>query len=130
MSGQPMAVAIFDIDHFKSVNDRFGHQVGDEVIRRVSRDASHHLRGDDLLGRLGGEEFVIVLPGASTDVALLVAERVRQAVQNSISNPPVTISLGVAPLTPGDTVETLLHRADQALYVAKSEGRNALRLAA
>lgn len=130
VSSQPMAVVIFDIDHFKSVNDRFGHQVGDDVIRRVSSDASHHLRGDDLLGRLGGEEFVIVLPAASPDIALLVAERVRQAVQNSSSTPPVTISLGVAALTPGDTVETLLHRADQALYVAKNDGRNALRIAA
>jgi diguanylate cyclase (GGDEF)-like protein/PAS domain S-box-containing protein len=129
-SGEPMAVTVFDIDHFKSVNDRFGHQAGDDVIRRVTRDASRHLRGADLLGRLGGEEFVIVLPAVTTQIAMQVAERVRQAVQNGGANPAVTISLGLAEWVPGDTVESLLNRADQALYIAKSEGRNALRLAA
>lgn len=129
-TGRPLAVAIFDIDHFKQVNDRFGHHVGDQVIKRVAADAGRELRGNDTLGRFGGEEFVIVLPHASADIAMMVGERVRKAIESGGSDPSVTISIGVAELAPGENSETLLRRADQALYGAKNDGRNALRLAA
>lgn len=129
-TGRPLAVAIFDIDHFKQVNDRFGHHVGDKVIKRVAADAGRELRSDDTLGRFGGEEFVIVLPHASADIAMMVGERVRKAIESGGSDPSVTISIGVAELAPDENSETLLRRADEALYVAKNDGRNALRLAA
>lgn len=128
--GQPVAIAMFDIDHFKKINDRYGHQKGDEVLKRVATDAGGELRSADTLGRFGGEEFVIVLPNATASVAMMVAERVRVAIEAGGDDPRVTISIGVAELAPGETCDSLLGRADQALYVAKSEGRNALRLAA
>lgn len=128
-TGQPLAIALFDLDHFKQVNDRFGHAVGDCVLKRVAADASRELRHDDILGRFGGEEFVILFPAAGSDVALKVAERVRQRIESSSSEPSVTISIGVAELTLGETDESLLRRADVALYLAKNSGRNTLRLA-
>lgn len=128
--GYPLSVAIFDIDHFKQINDRFGHQVGDTVIRRVALTAQGLVRATDSIGRFGGEEFVIVLPDASAQTALLVAERVRAAIEGEPADPAVTISIGIARLRDGDTVETVLKRADDALYAAKREGRNTLRLAA
>ncbi|PXA93295.1 sensor domain-containing diguanylate cyclase [Nostoc sp. 3335mG] len=126
----PAAVAMFDIDHFKRINDTYGHQAGDEVLKRVARDASSELRSTDTLGRFGGEEFVIVLPDATADVAMMVAERVRVAVEGGGDNPRVTISVGIAELAVGETYSCLLRRADQALYAAKKGGRNVLRLAA
>jgi len=129
-SGQPVAVAMFDIDHFKRINDTYGHQTGDEVLKRVAADAAGELRSADTLGRFGGEEFVIVLPDATAHVAMMVAERVRVAIEAGGDDPRVTISLGVAELAIGELCDSLLRRADQALYVAKREGRNALRLAA
>ena len=129
-SGRPVAIAMFDIDHFKRINDIYGHQTGDEVLKRIAADAGGELRGADTLGRFGGEEFVIVLPDATANVAMMVAERVRVAIEAGGDNPRVTISIGVAELATGETCHTLLGRADQALYVAKREGRNALRLAA
>lgn len=128
-TGQPLAIAIFDLDHFKQINDRFGHNVGDRVLKRVAAEASRELRHDDMLGRFGGEEFVILFPAAGTEVALNVAERVRRRIELSDAEPAVTISIGVAQLDLGETDESLLRRADEALYVAKSNGRNTLRLA-
>lgn len=128
--GHPLSVAIFDIDHFKQINDRFGHQVGDAVIRRVALTAQGLVRATDSIGRFGGEEFVIVLPDASAQTALLVAERVRAAIEGDLADPAATISIGIARMRDGDTVETVLKRADDALYAAKREGRNTLRLAA
>lgn len=130
----PLALAIFDIDHFKSVNDRFGHPAGDAVLRRVARAAGHAVRPTDLVGRLGGEEFAVILPGATASVALGLADAVRRAVSTSAdgveAGPPVTISIGVAPLVPGGSAASLLSEADRALYDAKESGRNAARLAA
>lgn len=129
-SGKPVSIAMFDIDHFKRINDTYGHQAGDEVLKRVAADAGGELRSADTIGRFGGEEFVIVLPDATASVAMMVAERVRAAIEAGGDNPCVTISIGVAELAIGETCDTLLRRADQALYVAKREGRNVLRLAA
>ncbi len=128
-----VSVALFDIDHFKSVNDGFGHAIGDQVLRRVATAAADALRSSDMIGRYGGEEFVLVLPDARADVAMRIAERVREAVVNSIhgaDEPTVTVSLGVAAFASGVSVDAILDRADHALYEAKRDGRNRLRLAA
>ena len=128
-----LSVALFDIDHFKSVNDRFGHAVGDRVLRRVAQAAASALRGSDMIGRYGGEEFVLILPDAGPDIAMRIAERVRAAVEASVGaedEPLVTVSLGVAAFVPGLSVDAILDRADRALYVAKDNGRNRLMLAA
>lgn len=127
--GDPLCVVIFDIDNFKAINDTLGHQSGDEVLRRVASDAMAHLRSEDLLGRIGGEEFVIILPRADLEIAANVAERVRSAIEDGGVNPRVTISLGVAQASLGETFDSLLKRADDALYIAKQDGRNVLRLA-
>ncbi|WP_439568941.1 diguanylate cyclase [Sphingopyxis sp.] len=133
--GAPLAVAIFDIDHFKQINDLHGHATGDAVIRRVGQRAKASLRDDDMVGRFGGEEFVCILQGRSALSAEMVAERVRKAVQADAEGaatglPGVTISIGLAVYAGEASVEDLLQRADKALYAAKREGRNRLRMAA
>ncbi len=132
--GAPLAVAIFDIDHFKRINDNYGHATGDEVIRRVARRAKASLRDEDLVGRFGGEEFVCVLQRSSANAAEMVAERLRKAIEaegaEGAELPPATVSIGLAIYDCEIDAEELLHRADQALYVAKREGRNRLRMAA
>ncbi len=133
-NGAPLAVAIFDIDHFKQINDTYGHATGDQVIRRVAQRARAALRDEDMVGRIGGEEFVCILQRSSAQAAEIVAERVRKAVEAGTAAeddlPNATISVGLA-LYEGDAdIEELLHRADKALYVAKREGRNRLRMAA
>lgn len=133
-SGEPLALAIFDIDHFKQVNDRFGHGAGDAVLRRVARAAREAVRPTDHVGRLGGEEFVVVLPGLSADNAVALAETLRRAIEESgrgvEAGPLVTASIGIALLVPGSSAAALLGEADRALYRAKASGRNAARLAA
>jgi len=132
--GQPLAVAVLDIDHFKQVNDRWGHGEGDRVLRRVARAATEAVRATDLVGRLGGEEFVVIFPGAGQAVALTLVERLRTAIATSAAHPadgpPVTASIGIALYRPGATATSLLGDADRALYRAKAEGRNAAHLAA
>jgi diguanylate cyclase (GGDEF)-like protein len=132
--GAPLAVAIFDIDHFKRINDTHGHAMGDAVIRRVALRAKAALRDEDLVGRIGGEEFVCILQRSSVQAAEIVAERVRKAVETGTAAeedvPAATISVGLAIYEGEADVEELLHRADKALYVAKREGRNRLRMAA
>ncbi|KQM64365.1 hypothetical protein ASE75_10350 [Sphingomonas sp. Leaf17] len=131
--GSALSVAIFDIDHFKSINDTFGHAVGDQVLCRVARATEAALRATDAVGRFGGEEFVLLLPRATPEAAMAVAERVRTAIQaggGGPGAPRVTTSIGIALFTPEDTADLLLHRADTALYAAKHNGRNQSRLAA
>ncbi|WFL76578.1 GGDEF domain-containing protein [Altererythrobacter arenosus] len=130
---QPLSLILFDVDHFKRVNDRHGHTVGDEVLRQISMIAEEQVREGDILGRIGGEEFVWVVPGADKTLAGLAAERLRLAVAMGSGvgkTTPVTISLGIAAARPGDTALGLFARADAALYDAKHAGRNTVRLAA
>ncbi len=128
--GSSLATLMIDVDHFKAVNDRYGHAVGDQVLREISRRLRDGARGYDLVGRLGGEEFVVVLPEAEIAGAAQVAERVRQAVAGlplecGTLSLHVTVSLGVAALRDSDDrVEAVLGRADAALYRAKAAGRN------
>jgi two-component system cell cycle response regulator len=125
------AVMMFDIDHFKQVNDRHGHLAGDDVLRELAKRALHNVRSVDLVGRLGGEEFVVVMPETSLGGATIVADRLRLAVADELfvvgtgEKLPVTISVGLA-ITgqPEDTLEALLKRVDDALYAAKNGGRN------
>ncbi len=127
-AGRPVTVMIFDLDHFKSINDRFGHPAGDEVIKLFARIVSGSLRISDLCGRIGGEEFAALLP-CSIDEAMTAAERVREAFQNcgmEIDGTPIatTVSIGLAGGPPHVELEVLLAAADTALYQAKRGGRN------
>ena len=124
--GQEFCVCLFDLDHFKRLNDTHGHLVGDQVLQEVAQVARLHLRAADLFGRWGGEEFVVLLPQTRLSDAQTALERVRLAL-HTIALPNVhaiTASFGIAAYLPGDTSESLLHRADQALYLAKATGRN------
>jgi diguanylate cyclase (GGDEF)-like protein len=129
----PLAVLMFDVDHFKRINDCFGHQTGDEVLKRVATLARAQLRAEDVIGRIGGEEFVCIVSGLSELETRGLAERLCRAVaagSAADSLPQTTISIGLARLRNGDTPEELLARADAALYQAKDGGRNQVRLAA
>jgi diguanylate cyclase (GGDEF)-like protein len=127
---EPLAVLALDIDRFKHINDSFGHAAGDRVLQHVARTCAEALRDADLLGRIGGEEFLVVLPGNTLDQAADVAERLRVRVESlALEDLPAglrtTISIGVAQMSPQDlSVADLLLRADEALYRAKAEGRN------
>jgi diguanylate cyclase len=131
-ANNPFSVLMVDIDHFKHFNDRFGHLIGDEVIRRVGITLREHLREEDFPARYGGEEFSVVLPAMGIDSAVDVARDIHQAVGNLVlvkrstkeRLPGITISVGAACLRHGDSCDSLLDRADQALYLAKQSGRN------
>ncbi|WP_042693965.1 PleD family two-component system response regulator [Azospirillum sp. B506] len=131
-SHKPVSVLMFDIDHFKVVNDTYGHAIGDEVLREVSARASRNLRTFDLVARLGGEEFIVILPDTDGEAALIVAERLRSriadipfAVSSDRGEINVTVSIGISVGGRlGDTAEGLVRRADEALYEAKRSGRN------
>jgi two-component system, cell cycle response regulator len=131
-TGKPVSFLILDIDYFKHINDTYGHDVGDEVLREFAGRISANVRGIDLACRYGGEEFVVVMPDTDLTFAYMVAERLRQSVADvpfSIGVAPgqlsVTISVGVtATECKADSAEALLRRADQALYRAKRDGRN------
>ena len=129
--GGEVAVMLFDIDHFKQVNDSYGHPAGDDVLRELADRAVRQVRSVDLIGRLGGEEFVVVMPETSLAGAVTVAERFRAAVAGEPfvvqggRKLPVTVSIGVTVATTDrETLDSLLKRADEALYAAKHGGRN------
>jgi two-component system cell cycle response regulator len=129
---RPLAFVIMDIDHFKNVNDTYGHDIGDEVLKEFASRIAANVRGIDLACRYGGEEFVVVMPDTDVAFAYSIAERLRQTVEANpvkISRAPsqlsITISIGIAKMEGADdSAEALLHRADQALYRAKRSGRN------
>jgi diguanylate cyclase len=128
-SGSTVSVLLWDLDHFKAINDRFGHRVGDGVLREVARCLVRALRVEDFVARIGGEEFVTLMVGAPVDRALARAEELRAAIaalKLHVHGTPVhvTISCGATQLRAGDSAETLFDRADAALYRAKESGRN------
>ena len=126
VQGQQLTgLIMLDLDHFKQINDRFGHQTGDRVLCRVCDCVAAQLRGEDLFVRSGGEEFLILLPQIDEGILLKVAERIRAAVAALAPDPaPVTVSLGTTLIRPGEDLGTVLARADEWLYRAKRGGRN------
>ena len=120
-----------DIDHFKAINDTYGHQAGDTVIRNITASIKSSMRGSDQIFRWGGEEFLVLLPGANQNQAEARLESLRIQLNNSKvqlestdDHPTVTLSIGLTIYQPGETSATVLNRADQALYAAKTNGRN------
>jgi diguanylate cyclase (GGDEF)-like protein len=130
----PLSLLMLDIDHFKNVNDSYGHNAGDDVLKAVATAIKNQLRNVDMVFRFGGEEFLILLSNTTREAAAMVGERLRAAAQaqdyqadgNAVE---LTVSLGCSTLLPGESAESLLRRADSALYVAKREGRNRLTMA-
>lgn len=136
LEGGSIAVLMADMDHFKHINDTYGHAQGDAVLRHFTALALHNLRAQDLLGRIGGEEFVLLLPGTTAEQALAVAERINRQMrehpfgQRNGTTLHATVSMGLCaahPLTPDDSLEALLSAADSALYEAKNAGRDQIR---
>ena len=131
-SGKSLAFLVMDVDHFKRVNDNYGHDIGDEILSEFARRISANIRGHDLACRFGGEEFVVIMPDTSGEMAYAVAERLRAGVECApfpISRAPgglnITVSIGIAGAEGAhDSADALLRRADQALYRAKHTGRN------
>lgn len=119
--GGTFSLAIFDIDHFKRINDEQGHLQGDSILRQVARSLDDSVRDTDTVARFGGEEFVVLMPETNLEGACIFAERARATIAKQLG---VTVSGGVAQATEGDSAETLVSRADAALYSAKSGGRN------
>ncbi|MGF6558065.1 diguanylate cyclase (GGDEF)-like protein [Pseudomonas sp. S30_BP2TU TE3576] len=131
---QPLSVLMLDIDHFKQVNDTHGHSTGDDVLKAVAASIKNQLRNVDMVFRYGGEEFLILLSNTCREAAAMVGERLRFAVQSEEyladgHTIVLTVSIGCSTLLPGESAESLLRRADSALYVAKREGRNRLKMA-
>ena len=134
-SERPLALLLLDIDHFKQVNDDFGHSVGDDVLVTTAKILQNQVREGDIVARVGGEEFGIVLPGAPSKVAVSVGERIRERVASltprddaTAELPAITLSIGVAMLDGNEAPKDLYDRADRALYRAKDEGRNRVAL--
>jgi len=130
-----LSVALIDVDHFKGVNDRYGHDSGDVALKHIADMLQKAGRIDDLLGRHGGEEFVVLFDQTDREKSILAAERLRESVQNNVLNIdnrkiPMTVSIGIATFQESDTnFNDLLRRADQALYMAKAHGRNRVEIA-
>jgi diguanylate cyclase len=130
--GEPLSLLMFDIDHFKSFNDSYGHLTGDQVLRLVGMSLKQTIKGQDITARYGGEEFAVVLPNTALRQALTVADHIRRAVMAKELKKKstgeilgrVTISVGVSMLKPGDDTDSLIERADACLYAAKRNGRN------
>ncbi|AFG36549.1 sensor domain-containing diguanylate cyclase [Spirochaeta africana] len=124
--GHPLSLIIFDVDHFKQVNDTYGHNVGDEVLKQLVGVVQGEIRASDVLARWGGEEFVVLLPHADAAAAGQAAEKLRAAVESADvgADGGVTISLGVAELGSEESLDAMIGRADRALYRAKQSGRN------
>jgi diguanylate cyclase len=130
--GEPLSVLLIDIDHFKKFNDSYGHQVGDQVLRLVSKVLQENVRDQDLAARYGGEELFAVLPGADLDACAAAAERIRRRISEArltrrttgqeISS--VTVSIGVAQFKLAESADAMIERCDRALYQAKRSGRN------
>ena len=127
--GGQLLLVVLDVDHFKSINDRFGHLAGDKVLRLIALQLSRRLRKTDYIGRFGGEEFVVLMPGTTLEQGAIALEELRAGIEVSpfhFKNEPVrvTISIGYTQFCKGDTLDTVFERADKAMYSAKDQGRN------
>jgi diguanylate cyclase (GGDEF)-like protein len=129
-TGTDLTVLLFDIDHFKRINDTFGHAAGDQVLVDIVRRTGSVIRQMDVCARVGGEEFAVLLPDAGAEMAARVAQRLRRALERPLAvgaaqaEVSYTVSIGIARLEPGESIGDLLMRADRALYAAKAAGRN------
>jgi diguanylate cyclase (GGDEF)-like protein len=126
---RPLSVLMVDIDGFKSINDRYGHHVGDRVIVQIANACRDHRRPSDVVARLGGEEFALLLPETDLEAAVIVAERLRDVISRNVlavpdANIAVTVSIGASTARAGKTLDDILNEADKALYEAKGAGRN------
>ena len=125
---RPFCCMMFDIDHFKSINDTYGHDVGDVVLKKVSGVVNDSLRQSDSLGRIGGEEFLLIAPETDEDEAARLAERVRSNVEaidfDEMRDRKVTVSIGISKLEGDEELSEVIHQADEALYESKNTGRN------
>jgi len=133
LSNLPCTVIMLDIDHFKDVNDKFGHIAGDRILCTMAQVLLNTMRPADLIARYGGEEFALCLPDTSTEDSSLIAERLRISISEAKTYieegkqlPTVTVSIGIAPMHPGQTLDSLISNADSALYRAKAKGRNCI----
>jgi len=127
------SLMIFDIDDFKQVNDTYGHQVGDAILKNLAHFLKGNLRTSDFISRFGGEEFIAILPSTEMEKARRVAEKMRHLLGKKVFEDKkgavkikITVSIGISQCTPGDTVDNLIKRADDALYMAKNDGKNAI----
>ena len=124
-AGSLFCIALIDVDHFKAINDNYGHAVGDMVLARIAGQLQHCVREYDICARWGGEEFLVVFPRMDqASDAFVLAERLREAIATPSENPPVTLSVGVTAFRHGERIDETLQRADDALYKAKDAGRN------
>jgi len=126
--GSNAVIITIDLDHFKEVNDRFGHEAGDRVLVDLVALLCDELREQDSVFRVGGEEFVVLLPGTDVDGGATVADKLQQVIRQHLLGPagPITVSMGVATLRPNEAAHEWLARADKALYRAKKRGRNCI----
>ncbi len=127
--GTPLTFLIWDIDHFKQINDQYGHAMGDVVLRGIANRLARRIRSTDFIARFGGEEFIMLLPGADMEAALQLADEIRMDIadsgfENADMNIPVTISCGLTRFQAGDSPQSVFDRADRALYQSKQAGRN------
>jgi len=127
--GKPVSIVAWDIDHFKAINDVYGHKAGDKVLRILGQQLARHIRQSDFVARYGGEEFVMLLVGATTEMALALSEKIRIEISRlgfHFQEQPVTVtaSCGISTFCEGDTIDAVFDRADRALYRAKEAGRN------
>ena len=126
---RPLTTAIFDIDHFKKINDNYGHQAGDRVLKVIGRSIAKRLREVDFFCRFGGEEFVALMPETTAEIAIPVLDKIRDAIANAAFNYKeqplsITLSIGLTEFRDKDSLDSAFERADQALYRAKQSGRN------
>jgi diguanylate cyclase (GGDEF)-like protein len=132
---RPVSLIMIDIDHFKNINDTYGHQTGDQVLKELAVIFNNTIRTSDIAGRFGGEEFLLVLPELDHDKALALAERIRTGVESHLiqfegDSIKVTISLGISTYPQhGDSPNTLIKACDDAMYAAKENGRNQVKSA-
>ncbi len=128
--GAPLSVLMLDIDNFKQINDNYGHLCGDMVLQTLGKLLREMLRSNDVVARYGGEEFIVLISGGSHEQARKIGEKIRKTIEASdfFCVPAVTVSIGCATFNPGESMESLIKKADEALYEAKSSGKNAVRV--